>query len=165
MPKHTPVSNTTELTPQTKVCSKCLKYLDYSMFYVVYGKALARCKTCYNQDCKSYKERNRDKRKIYQDKYNLENKEKQRIHKRAYQQKCKDILRAKGRKRYAENRERLLALTKNKYKSYIENLSEPYLIHLLKHKGFTKEEIKSNSDLLDIQKLLTLNKRAIKNLQ
>lgn len=42
---------------ETKVCSKCGVEKELSEFYLAYGKPVARCKKCFNEDNKNSKNR------------------------------------------------------------------------------------------------------------
>jgi len=149
----------------SKCCSKCGEEKALSNYYIIYGKYVARCKPCYNADCKSYVERNKEKRKKYQDNYNKANRDKQIVHKRNYQKKAKEILRQKGRKRYEENRDRLLAQTKNQQKKYAEDLHDCYMRNHLRKLGFKKQEVEQFPEIKETVKLIIQTKRLCKTLQ
>ncbi|MES2620220.1 MAG: hypothetical protein V4615_05140 [Bacteroidota bacterium] len=149
----------------SKGCSRCGEEKPLSEYYIIYDKHVARCKVCFNNDCKSYVERNKEKRKKYQDDYNKANRDKQIVHKRNYQKKAKDILRQKGRKRYEENRDRLLAQTKVKQKQYAEELHDCYMRNHLRKLGFKKQEVEQFPEIKETVKLIIQTKRLCKTLQ
>jgi hypothetical protein len=110
----------------TKACSKCGEVKALSGFYKDKYMRLgysSRCKACYNEQKRKYREENRDKLREKNRKYKEEN---------------RDIIIKKNRKYYEENRDKLREKDRKYYRKYYESNKSLYTQRAAKRRAAKK---------------------------
>lgn len=126
------------------------------------GRQNTYCKPCHKIYVKEH--RNPEKQREYSKKYCQRDeikqkiKERQKTYRENNREKTKDLC-SKWRKANSEkNRES----QKRHYNKTIKNISNSYCDRMLKQRGYTKEQIEQNPELLDIKKIQIIVHRAKK---
>ena len=178
------MSNTTAIyKSQYFTCKKCRERKIWGEFCKNWKSHSGRssiCKKCFSahiiagrkkKNKESYYMRNRDsivaKRKIRYAliKGNLEEYNKMRLEQKERTFKSKQTRKVYLKKYNEINRIELLKKSKIRSKLVVENLEDYYIIGQLRRKGFSHEQILSNTYLIEFQRTLILTKRLCKTLK
>ena len=158
-------------------CKKCNETKDINLF--VKNKKLIKgvCNTCnkckyemskkYNVNIlkvkvnqKKYRDKNIEKINIYNNHYYYNNILKVKKRKKEYYLNNSDKFLDNSKKYYSQNKEKCKEQSSIKNKEQTSELKIPYLITILKAKGFNKEQI--TAELIEVQRIIIKTKRLCK---